>query len=162
MPRPAASFRRDSLRGRRPTFAEYVGYGNQRLGVNLPVEEGQSGQEAILNRAGNDDETFQLGLHPLERSGGDTTIRSDVEGAGSTDEATAIALSHSRHFEINRRLFPGRTFICVLRNSAAVSYRHSPERANLTRAMNSGSPHSSPVRPARLCAKMLLNSRRTY
>jgi hypothetical protein len=96
----------DSARGRRPTFAEYVGYGDLRLGVNLPVEEGQPGQEAILNRAGSDDETFLLGLHPLERAGGDTTIRTDVNGAGNTGEATAIARSHSRHFEINRRLFP--------------------------------------------------------
>ena len=91
---------------RRPTFAEYVGYGDLRLGVNLPIEEGQSSQEAVLNRAGNDDDTFQLGLHPLERSGGDTTIRSDVEGAENTGEATSIAKSRSRHFEINRRLFP--------------------------------------------------------
>jgi hypothetical protein len=96
----------DSVRGRRPTFAEYVGYGNLRLGVNLPVEEGLPGQETILNRAGSDKETIQLGLHPLERSGGDTTVRSDVEGAGSTGEATAIARSRSRHFEINRQLFP--------------------------------------------------------
>ncbi len=96
----------DSVRGRRPTFAEYVGFGNLRLGVNLPVEEGQSGQQSILNRAGSEDETFQLGLHPLERTGGDTTVRSDVDGAGSTGEAVAIARSHSRRFEINRRLFP--------------------------------------------------------
>jgi hypothetical protein len=93
-------------RGRRPTFTEYVGYGDLRLGVNLPVDEGQSDQQAILHRVGNDDETFQLGLHPLERSGGDTTIRSNVDGAGNTGEATSIARSHSRHFEINRRLFP--------------------------------------------------------
>lgn len=93
-------------RGRRPTFAEYVGYGDLRLGVNLPVEEGQSGQETILNRAGNDEDTFQLGLHPLERSGGDTTIRSDEEGAENTGEANSIGKSRSRHFEINRRLFP--------------------------------------------------------
>ena len=96
----------DSVRGRRPTFAEYVGYGNLRLGVNLPVEEGQPGQQSILNRAGSEDESFQLGLHPLERTGGDTTVRSDVDGAGSAGEATAIARSHSRSFEINRRLFP--------------------------------------------------------
>jgi len=91
---------------RRPTFGEYVGYGELRLGVILPVEEGQFSQEAILNRAGTDDETFQLGLHPLERSGGDTIIRSDVESAENTGEANAIARSSSRHFEINRRLFP--------------------------------------------------------
>ena len=92
---------------RRPTFAEYVGYGDLRLGVNLPVEEeGQPSRQSILNRRGSDDETFQLGLHPLERTGGDATIRSDVEGAGNAGEATAIARSSSRHFEINRRLFP--------------------------------------------------------
>lgn len=96
----------DTGRGRRPTFAEFVGYGNLRLGVNLPVEEGQPGQQSILNRAGSDDETFQLGLHPLERTCGDATVHSDVEGAGSTGEAIAIARSHARHFEINRRLFP--------------------------------------------------------
>ena len=96
----------DNLRGRRPTFAEYVGYGDLRLGVNLPFEEGQPGQQSVLNSAGSDDETFRLGLHPLERTGGDATIRSDVEGAENTGEATAIARSLSRHFEINRRLFP--------------------------------------------------------
>jgi hypothetical protein len=96
----------DGLRSRRPTFAEYVGHGILRIGMILPVEEGLHSQESILNRAGSDDETFRLGLHPLERAGGDTTIRANVNGAENTGEATAIARSHSRHFEINRRLFP--------------------------------------------------------
>jgi hypothetical protein len=91
---------------RRPTVAKYVGYGNLRVGVNLPAEEGQPSQQSIQKRAGTEDEAIQLGLHPLERSGGDATILSDVEGAENSGEATAISRSKSRHFEINRRLFP--------------------------------------------------------
>jgi hypothetical protein len=108
--RPGLSRGRGSQYRVRNEATDYIEYANWRVGVPIPSagndEDIEVNQEEIIEKSTTDVDALSLGLDPLEVTGAQMIVLSDVPGAKSDQEALQIARARTRLFEIDRRLFP--------------------------------------------------------
>lgn len=92
-----------------PKYPEFIEYGKHYLGVprTAPGKAEPVQQEALQTTSKSAIEALQLGLHPSEVTYGDILIKARVPGTKSgAKEASEVAHSKARSFEIERRLYP--------------------------------------------------------